>query len=474
VVVVQPEVQAAPTPVQTIAPPEALPPEASSSVNTSAPTPEVSEPAPAALSSEAATPKSSVKPEVPTTDSTGSSGKSESALVQRRQVIQQRLAELVAKDKSLKEEQLRENLIASALQHARTGEFDQARKLAKDPILPADLQADLLSQIDALQAQAEKLSETTNTRKSKPGTQLANGKTQLGDRSARSDGSTVLMPVPVDDGTTTVYPTPFIYQGAPPPRITLPWRSGTINLAFPLTVNAPITSTFGWRVHPIHGVPRFHRGIDIGAPVGTPVIAAHAGTVETAGFLSGYGLTVILKYKNGTQATLYGHLSEVFVKPGDVIKQGDVIALVGNTGLSTGPHLHFEVQQLTTDGWVAMDPMGPLQQGLALVAGQPLPLNLSGTKLDTSFTPGIASGMGLTGTYATRELLMNSLFPGLLNLQLAEKMDILVPLAIANPIAPELGWIAYPWMRELTPWQLYGTQPQPSTQHSSVMADPIL
>jgi hypothetical protein len=73
---------------------------------------------------------------------------------------------------------------------------------------------------------------------------------------------------------------------------------------------------------------------------------------------------------------------------------------------------------------------------------------------------GVASGFGLTGTYATRELLNRNLFPGLPYPELGDKMNLLVPLAIATPIAPELGWIAYPWMRELAPWQPYGTQPQ--------------
>jgi murein DD-endopeptidase MepM/ murein hydrolase activator NlpD len=487
VVVVQPEVQAAPVAAPAIAPPESLPPEASPGFNTAAPAAE-SAPVPV-QATETASP-SGTEPAVPTSskkqtaepdaaatepaeprqaeprqaepqqagasDTIAPAAKPESALAERQRLIQQRLSELVAKDKPLKEEQLRQNLIAAVLEYARTGQFDQARQLAQDPILSGDEQADLLSQIDALQADADKL---PNADGKKPGTtarRVSPGK----DRPLRPNGSTVLLPAPVEDGAATVYPSASIYQGTLPPRITIPWRGGNVNLAFPLTMNAPITSGYGWRVHPIHGSPRFHRGIDIGAPIGTPVIATHAGTVETANFLSGYGLTIILKYKNGTQATLYAHLSEVFVKPGDQVKQGDIIGLVGNTGLSTGPHLHFEVQQLTADGWVAIDPMGPLQQGIAIAAGTPLTVNLSDLKAGSNFTLGIAPGFGLTGTYATRELLNQNLFPGLLHPELGDKMNLLVPLAIATPIAPELGWIAYPWMRELTPWQPYGTEPQ--------------
>lgn len=125
---------------------------------------------------------------------------------------------------------------------------------------------------------------------------------------------------------------------------------------FPLTIPAPITSLFGWRIHPISGDRRFHAGTDIGAPLGTPVLAAHSGNVEIADYLGGYGLTVVLNHNKFTQQTLYAHLSEIFVEPGESIEQGTVIGRVGSTGNSTGPHLHFETRQLTPEGWVVIDP----------------------------------------------------------------------------------------------------------------------
>jgi hypothetical protein len=137
----------------------------------------------------------------------------------------------------------------------------------------------------------------------------------------------------------------------PPGRL----GNGNIRLIFPLSMPAAISSVFGWRVHPITGEQRFHSGTDLAAPQGTPVLAAFAGRVAIADFLGGYGLTITLQHNNGTQETLYGHLSEVFVKPGEWVKQGDVIGRVGSTGFSTGPHLHFEFRQQTPDGWVAMD-----------------------------------------------------------------------------------------------------------------------
>jgi murein DD-endopeptidase MepM/ murein hydrolase activator NlpD len=126
-------------------------------------------------------------------------------------------------------------------------------------------------------------------------------------------------------------------------------------LMYPLPIAAQITSAFGWRVHPLLKTSRMHTGTDLGAPMGTPVLAAYDGEVALADKLGGYGLAVILRHVKGTQESLYGHLSEIFVKPGDQIKQGTVIGRVGSTGASTGPHLHFEWRHLTTEGWVAVD-----------------------------------------------------------------------------------------------------------------------
>ncbi|MEH2350671.1 MAG: M23 family metallopeptidase [Nostoc sp.] len=144
--------------------------------------------------------------------------------------------------------------------------------------------------------------------------------------------------------------------------------SGT-GMMYPLSIPAPITSLFGWRIHPITGTQRFHAGTDLGAPTGTPVLAAAAGQVETANWVGGYGLTVILNHKSAEQ-TLYGHMSEILVQPGQWVKPGTVIGLVGSTGNSTGPHLHFEVRHLTPNGWVATDPGVELQSALSqLVRG---------------------------------------------------------------------------------------------------------
>ncbi len=137
----------------------------------------------------------------------------------------------------------------------------------------------------------------------------------------------------------------------------------TAALIYPLSSPAPTTSSFGWRTHPITGSRRFHSGIDIGAPMGAPVVAAGTGIVMTSGWLGGYGKTIVIQH-NGVQQTLYGHLSEIFVQAGQRIEQGTVIGRVGSTGNSTGPHLHFETKIATSDGWVAIDPGDDIKYAL--------------------------------------------------------------------------------------------------------------
>ena len=98
-----------------------------------------------------------------------------------------------------------------------------------------------------------------------------------------------------------------------------------------------VTSEFGSRWG------RLHAGIDIAGPIGTPIWAARAGTVVVAGAQSGYGTTVVLDHGGG-MTTLYGHQSRLAVRTGETVRQGQVIGYVGNTGQSTGPHLHFETR----------------------------------------------------------------------------------------------------------------------------------
>ncbi|NJR64943.1 MAG: M23 family metallopeptidase [Leptolyngbyaceae cyanobacterium CRU_2_3] len=137
------------------------------------------------------------------------------------------------------------------------------------------------------------------------------------------------------------------------------WSIQTIgsHMTFPLPIPVSLTSGFGWRVHPITGDRRFHSGIDLGAPLGTPVLATLAGRVVSATEMGGYGLTVVVQARSIQQQNLYAHLSAIAVKPGDWVEQGSVLGLVGSTGNSTGPHLHFETLLPSTEGWTAVNPL---------------------------------------------------------------------------------------------------------------------
>jgi len=111
-----------------------------------------------------------------------------------------------------------------------------------------------------------------------------------------------------------------------------------LNLCWP--VQGRISSGYGWRIHPITGEQQFHTGIDIAVPAGTPVKAAAPGIVAHSGWVSGFGLTVIIDHGQGI-TTLYAHNSQLRVKAGQWVEAAQVIAEVGSTGRSTGPHLHF-------------------------------------------------------------------------------------------------------------------------------------
>jgi murein DD-endopeptidase MepM/ murein hydrolase activator NlpD len=119
-----------------------------------------------------------------------------------------------------------------------------------------------------------------------------------------------------------------------------PARKGA--LSYPVA-RPVITSYYGYRTHPIYGDRRLHAGIDLAASTGMTVMAAAAGTVVTAGWMSGYGYTVVIDH-GGATATLYAHNSALAVSPGQSVSRGQRIASAGSTGNSTGPHVHFEVR----------------------------------------------------------------------------------------------------------------------------------
>ncbi len=138
-------------------------------------------------------------------------------------------------------------------------------------------------------------------------------------------------------------------------------RAGRQSLSRPysgrlqMPIQGRLTSPYGYRIHPILNVRKLHTGLDIAASTGTVIHAAGDGSVVFSGRWGGYGNCVIIDHGGG-MATLYGHCSRLAVAEGQSVRQGQTIGYVGSTGMSTGPHLHFEVRK---DGRT-VDPMGYL------------------------------------------------------------------------------------------------------------------
>jgi murein DD-endopeptidase MepM/ murein hydrolase activator NlpD len=129
-------------------------------------------------------------------------------------------------------------------------------------------------------------------------------------------------------------------------------RPAPVQSGMMMPAQGPITSYFGYRYHPILHFTRFHAGLDIGAGWGSPIVAAADGQVVGAGWAGGYGREVQIAHSGGL-SSIYGHMSEIVAQPGSYVRAGQLIGYVGSSGLSTGPHLHFEVRQ----GGTAVNPL---------------------------------------------------------------------------------------------------------------------
>lgn len=142
-------------------------------------------------------------------------------------------------------------------------------------------------------------------------------------------------------------------------------------LSLPLPAKTTISSGFGMRIDPISGHWQAHHGIDLSAQFGSPILAANTGKVIFAGYLPNYGNMVEIEHASGI-VTRYGHAERILVNLGDMVQRAQTIALVGNSGRSTGPHLHFEVMHDHTP----MDPssyLSSIPPGLNLIpSGAPL------------------------------------------------------------------------------------------------------
>ena len=173
---------------------------------------------------------------------------------------------------------------------------------------------------------------------------------------AESDYSDDDGPAELQDQPTVIFGRALDLQGNPLRQRSAVWHKAAGGLfapglhsgpfvrpaGLPVRTNA-ISSSFGTRWHPLLGGYRFHAGIDLAAAMGSPVFATSSGTVAASGWCGGYGICVTIDHGDGC-FTLYGHLSRVDVAPGMRVSSGQALGLVGSTGNSTGPHLHYEVR----------------------------------------------------------------------------------------------------------------------------------
>ncbi len=164
-------------------------------------------------------------------------------------------------------------------------------------------------------------------------------------------------PTPEPTPTPTPEPTSYPYDGPKPPaNATMAYDPLYLTETMD-PIDGRQTDVYGWRTHPITGEENFHHGLDLGAPEGTEILAFADGYVDFVGEGDSYGKYVQLRHSDSV-TTLYAHCSELLLPKGTQVKRGDPIALVGSTGMATGPHLHFEVK---VDG-VWHDPIYYLDQ----------------------------------------------------------------------------------------------------------------
>jgi murein DD-endopeptidase MepM/ murein hydrolase activator NlpD len=203
------------------------------------------------------------------------------------------------------------------------GEIDQTDKLRAEVVARKD---EFESQLENLEQESASIADTLRQRAA------AQAAAEAAARTTTTLGAAPVSPSAGGGGATgTAAPKPAAAPTKAPGRLLIP------------VPGAPITSPYGYRIHPIYGTARLHTGIDYGADEGTPIRAAADGVVVSAGWYGGYGNATIIDHGGGI-ATLYGHQSSMSVSAGQKITQGQIIGRVGCTGDCTGPHVHFEVR----------------------------------------------------------------------------------------------------------------------------------
>ncbi|MEX0271655.1 M23 family metallopeptidase [Leptolyngbyaceae cyanobacterium UHCC 1019] len=409
-----------------LAPPESLPSRSPSQVQPPA--------APATQAPSKPTPE----PTAPATksDPVNSTVSLEAAKAQRRQEIEQALLQITSRARAQQQAQQTQEAAQESAKYGESGDYEKARQAINNPPLSAQVRATLLRKLGAKQmAKTGKLPTSAIAKTIK--TSQPSGLAPSPHRASLSGTSAGYTPPPSGYSTQALMPSSQLALQLPIGQLL--GKTG-LNLILPLTIPAEITSAFGWRTHPITGDARFHRGIDLGAAYGSPVVAAKSGQIYLADMYGGYGLTVIVQH-NAMQQTLYAHMSQLFVKPGEWVRQGQLIGQVGSTGSSTGPHLHFEFLQQTAQGWNAIDPAAVFMQAIstaqsqntqrmAIGLGNQINLSASGI-VDISATPPMLVQLD-------ENLLSSVIQPTSFN-----AMGLLLPFTLLPQVAvPEFGWLS--------------------------------
>lgn len=218
---------------------------------------------------------------------------------------------LAEQKKAIEQEQKRQKEAAEAAARAAAEEAKKQAEAAKQ-------QAEEAKKVQ----EAQQSKQTTQSTESTESTQSSSSSSSSNNSSSSSNSS--------NSSNTSSAETP-----------------SEVSSSFIWPASGTVTSEFGMRVHPVTGQRKLHAGIDIANSSGTPIYAPASGTVIRSGVMSGYGNVVFITHNMNGQVytTVYGHLEASLVSAGQTVSQGQQIALMGNTGISTGPHLHFEIHE---------------------------------------------------------------------------------------------------------------------------------
>ncbi|MHB0976619.1 MAG: murein hydrolase activator EnvC family protein [Candidatus Aquicultorales bacterium] len=252
--------------------------------------------------------------------------KKEAEQRQERSSIEQKQAALVEQEKAISVLKTEQESKMAALGGRKTERQAVVASLQQDEASLASLEDEEVAASDWVAGQINEW----NAQVREEARRRAEEEARRREAEAAAAAAAAQPAAPATGGGGSAEPAPYV---PPAPVSEWVWPAGSM---------WDITSNFGWRIHPITGVARLHAGVDIGLPEGTPIKAGHSGVVSYAGWAGGYGLYTVIENGDGI-STAYAHQSYIAVNVGDWVSGGQVIGYIGNTGASTGAHLHYEI-----------------------------------------------------------------------------------------------------------------------------------